>query len=155
MASYVCPRWSSCHAVVILTCQAFVREMQATLPNLNDPSRLQALVDGLEKQIRTIQRYNLKNTGSEIGEQLGAAGVTLWNLCTHVKRDQDGQPSPVQRKALVYSRVFAFLVVTLPGLGSPSELRTLVRYSRLAIRTGRSCIGKSQMPPAAHACIRD
>lgn len=154
MASYVCPPSSSCPAIVILTCQALARETQATLPNLNDPSRLQALVDDLEKQISTIQRCNLRNAGSETGE-LGAAGVALWNLCTHLKRDQDGQPSPVLRKALVCSRVFAFLVVTIPESGTRNELRTLIRYLRLAIRTGRSCIGKSQMSPPVHACIRD
>lgn len=97
----------------------------------------------------------MRNIGSEIGEQLGAAGVVLWNLCTQLKRDQDGQLSPSQRKALVYTRVFAFLMVTLPELGSQSELRILIRCSRLAIRTGRSCIGKLHMSPPAHACIRD
>ncbi|KAI0125122.1 meiosis protein SPO22/ZIP4 like-domain-containing protein [Xylariales sp. AK1849] len=94
----------------------------------------------LEAQIRTIKSCTLR--GSQRHEQLDTAGTALWNLCTRLNRDHDGDVVQSTRKALLYSRVFAFLVLNLAqriGRDTPSNL---IRLAKVAMKTGRSYEGE-------------
>lgn len=136
--------WNSLHSQFsLLTLVDFALELQKTLPAPKSPSDIRYLTDELENQIRAIKSCTLR--GGQRHEQLDSTGTSLWNLCTRLKREEYDDSASGIHKVLIYTRIFAFLILALAQWGDRNAPNDVIRLTKLAIKTGRSCIGKLQI----------
>lgn len=146
---------SPCLFETVLTLQAFCHELQKRLQENNNEHGLRELVDRVEDQINLVKDFLLKSLSPHRHAQLDGPGTDLWNLCVQVKRQDDTDFSPAKSKLLVFARVFSFLILALAQRGTHNEPGDLLRLEKLAIKTGRSCIGMLQLRPTPAAALRD
>lgn len=125
----------------VLILQAFCHELQKQLPRKSDGRVLKNQIDELENQINAIKSYSLKSPGSRRHTQLDSVGTNLWNLCVQIKRQDDNDASPARSKLLTLARLFSFIILALAQWGDHNTPGDLLRLEKLAIKTGRSCIG--------------
>lgn len=126
----------------------FAHELLKKLPNVKDESGSQKLIPELEHQIRGIKSY--ASHGAHRYEQLDALGTDLWNTCIRLNRDNEDATALV-RKTLILARVFAFQILSLAQDIGDTNSGRLIRLAKLAIKSGRSCIGKLHM--LYNACL--
>ncbi|KAI0900547.1 SPO22-domain-containing protein [Annulohypoxylon nitens] len=124
---------------------SFCHELQKRLQENNDEHGLRELVDRVEDQINLVKDFLLKSLSPHRHAQLDGPGTDLWNLCVQVKRQDDTDFSPAKSKLLVFARVFSFLILALAQRGTHNEPGDLLRLEKLAIKTGRSCIGAGEL----------
>ncbi|KAI1449599.1 SPO22-domain-containing protein [Annulohypoxylon stygium] len=124
---------------------SFCHELQKRLQENNNEHGLRELVDRVEDQINLVKDFLLKSLSPHRHAQLDGPGTDLWNLCVQVKRQDDTDFSPAKSKLLVFARVFSFLILALAQRGTHNEPGDLLRLEKLAIKTGRSCIGAGEL----------
>ncbi|KAI0601756.1 meiosis protein SPO22/ZIP4 like-domain-containing protein [Biscogniauxia sp. FL1348] len=124
---------------------SFCRDVRKRFQTEEGDASLRDLTNEVENQINAIKTYTLRSPGSIRHEQLDNAGLELWNWCTQLMRQDDGQAPPLRSRFFVLVRVFSFLVLSLAQCGHNDTLGDLVRLRKLAIKAGRSCIVNGEL----------
>ncbi|KAI1866259.1 uncharacterized protein JN550_007647 [Neoarthrinium moseri] len=119
---------------------AYAHELHNRLRDRKSENQIRQLRAELESQIRAAKSYSLRK--SRRYEPLDAAGTDLWNLCTRLNREQDGDSTTSLRQTLTLGRVFAFSLVSLAHGSNNASVPELIRLTRISLKAGRSCIGK-------------
>lgn len=123
---------------------AFCKDLQKQLPSVTSQLDVKNLVHELENQIGALKRYSLQNPSSKRRNQLDTVATSLWNLCTELTRQKADESHPtVGSRLLVLARTFAFFVLALARGGDRNTPGDLTRLAKLAIKSGKYCIGKS------------
>ncbi|KAI1210703.1 SPO22-domain-containing protein [Annulohypoxylon truncatum] len=124
---------------------SFCHELQKQLQESINEHGMKELIDKLENHINIVKDYLLKPPSPHRHTSLDGPGTDLWNLCVQIKRQDDTDVSPTKSKLLVSVRVFSFLILALAQRGSHNKPGDLLRLEKLAIKTGRSCIGAAEL----------
>lgn len=74
-------------------------------------------------------------------DQLNSLGIDVWNTCVSLSYDEDLSTGSLAR-ALVYTRIFAFQLLVLGQCTGSNEPGDLSRLAKIALKTGKACIGK-------------
>ncbi|RYP76845.1 hypothetical protein DL771_001581 [Monosporascus sp. 5C6A] len=120
---------------------SFCQELQKQLPSISNQLDIRNLTNELENQICAIKTYSLRNPDSHRHHKLDTVGTNLWNLCTQLMRQGQGEfPPKAKSKLLVLARTFAFFVLALAQRSDANTLGDLVRLAKLAVKSGKSCI---------------
>jgi hypothetical protein len=135
----------------LLTLPEFAQELQGTLADLKDLKDTSHLTDELKKQIQILKSSTLRKPQRH--EQLDTVATVLWNTCIRLKREDDNDTSSSTRKVLIYTRVFAFLMLSLAQWTERNTPYEMIRLAKIALKASRSCIGKSQTCHAADTRI--
>lgn len=134
-----------------LTVIDFATNVQNKLPSLTNGDDIASMTGELESQIKVIKSSGIRDPGHQRHQRLDSVGTSLWNICTRVKRLEDGDSGSAMKKMLTLTRVFAFLLLSTAQPANHSTPSAAIRLSKLAIKTGRSCIGKLQISlPCMH-----
>lgn len=117
----------------------FAQDAQSKLSTLKEESEICYLIDGFETQIRATKAHTTQ--GTKRNEQLASVGTDLWNLCIRLNQDSDNHEASM-RKVLLWARVFAFQILVIAHGTECSQPNDFIRLNKLAIKTGKSCIGQ-------------
>ncbi|KAK7977888.1 hypothetical protein PG996_003939 [Apiospora saccharicola] len=120
----------------ISSCRDFV----ADLTDMSEQSEHRDLVERLQGKVCAIKTYTLRTLDMHTRNQLEETGADLWNLCTRKRRNEGERTSLGYCRVLLLARIYAFLLLALPGAKSEKQSNAMVRIFRLAVKTGRSCI---------------
>lgn len=82
------------------------------------------------------------NAGSaSTAEELDRHGMTLWNLCTKLKRGFDGTDKVVP-PILLSARVLAYLLLDFATENGRAGPGSLSRIFKISIKAAKCCIGR-------------
>ncbi|RYP22519.1 hypothetical protein DL765_001577 [Monosporascus sp. GIB2] len=116
-------------------------ELQKKLSSISSQLDVRNLTHELENQICAIKAYSLRNPDSHRHQKLATVGTNLWNLCTQLMRQGQGEsPTTAKFKLLTFARTFAFFVLALAQGSGANTLGDLVRLAKLAVKSSKSCI---------------
>lgn len=128
---------------------AFCKELQKQLPSVTSQLDVKNLIHELDNQIRAVKPYSLQKPTSKRRNQLDTIATSLWNLCTELTRQRTDESTPtVDSRLLVLARTFAFFVLALARGSDRNTPGDLTRLAKLAIKSGKYCIGKSFTQPS-------
>ena len=139
-----------------LVISAFCHELRRDLQQNTDDASQKALENKVESQIQTVATVSLKNSAPTQHQELDAAGTDLWNLCVRLRRQSQhtnenhaGRPAVGTAETscsrlLTLGRLYAFMILALAQSCAEHNNTTgnLLRLQRLAIKTGKLCLGK-------------
>lgn len=120
---------------------------------MSKQSEHQSLTEKLQNKVFAIKTYTLRNLDMHTRNQVEETGTDLWNLCTRKRRNEGERTSTGYCRVLLLARIYAFLLLALPDAKAKKQPHAIVRILRLAIKTGRSCIGKPQLYPPDYLCM--
>ena len=110
-----------------------------------------ALVAGVDSAEIDEQIHMLRNSriggGLSENSELDKAGTDLWNLCTRLRRQDGSEYSQRSKANILRSRVLAFFALDLARWSeTQAECSDAAHLLKTALRTSKSCLGKSCRP---------
>lgn len=118
---------------------AFAHKIKKQLPDLKDKDDIRRFTDELEDQTRAMKLH--PSNDLQRNNQLNSLGIDVWNTCVSLSYDEHLCTGSLAR-ALVYTRVFAFQLLVLGQCTGNNEPGDLSRLAKIALKTGKACIGK-------------
>lgn len=120
----------------------FAHKAQKKISGLQNEDDIRWFTNELETQIHGINSQT--SNDSSKNAELDNLGTDIWNTCVRLGYDEDLRKAPIA-KALIYARVFAFQIMVLSYGTSRNEYSDLVRMSKLALKTSKSCLGRQNV----------
>jgi hypothetical protein len=126
----------------ILSAADFARDLETKLSASSSRSDDEAFCQAVAIKIKELSQATARDPKPSHGSGLDAAGTSLWNVSVRAKRELDENSSAALARTFMLARVFAFELLAAGHFPSSKEPGSLTRLAKLAIRTGRLCLGE-------------
>lgn len=109
----------------------------------DDTSAADALLEDVQKQVHTLERYSSKPNHGMFGDEgMDQEGTKLWNLCTRLKRESAvAGPKSSISKLIMASRALAFQILHLCQWSSQASASIVCHLMKIALKAAKVCTG--------------
>ncbi|KAI0161279.1 SPO22-domain-containing protein [Xylariaceae sp. FL1272] len=129
----------------------FAKGLQAQSPGGYDESSLQNINQKLETEIQNLKSRLGSPPKSQHYVPLRSTGLSLWNWCTRLTRDEDDQSSSPNARFIALVRVLAFFMTIWVQVDGDKRHKAILRFEILAVKTAASCINSDEYELALFA----
>lgn len=127
--------------LVLMMIQGLASKICAQSLSTFTDSSFETLTDEILNSIQTLKSCSSRPLTPEQRDRLDAAGLSLWNWCTQEKRRQGDDESSAKNAVFTKARVLSFAILVQARQPYDNSSRAITYLERLAIKTGRYCIG--------------
>ncbi|KAI1269361.1 SPO22-domain-containing protein [Xylariaceae sp. FL1019] len=127
------------------------KDLQTQSPGGYNESSLLDVNKKLENEIQNLKSRLGSPPKPQHHASLRSTGLSLWNWCTRLTRDEDDQPSIANGKFIALVRVLAFLMTTWVQPDGDKRPKVILQSEILAVKTAASCMNSDEYDLALFA----